>query len=124
VHATADYTKRFGWGFRVSFIARAPVTNARSEYAVALTLPGCGRAGLSYERNVALDEHLSVQGGFLPRTPGRYNGAVYFVTSTAGGPLLGGPLGASGTRGSGVLIGSFTLVVPPHRERGAYPGCS
>jgi hypothetical protein len=109
-------------GYSVSFVARAPVTNALSGYVVQLGLShGCGGMGVSSSRNVTRGQRVTYQDLPLPAKPGPYQGAVYFASSTQGGPAgLSSPRG-----GRQVLVGRFTLIVPRHYVRpGSASGCS
>jgi hypothetical protein len=97
------------WKLTVSFVARAPVTNALSNYGITLQLPN-GLYGFTIGRDVRRGSRLTLRPwGALRLRPGAYHGIVRFATSTTPGqpPLPIGPSGANN-----IIVGRFTIHIP------------
>jgi len=96
-----------GWHLVLSFIARAPVTNALSSYTATLPVHN-GYYGFPItQRNVTAGTHITfVSFLALPLTAGVYHGTLSFTTSTTPGqsPFSG--------QGNQILVGRFTIRVP------------
>jgi hypothetical protein len=122
VQATAHHDGTQGWYYTVSLVARAPLTNTLSNYLVSLSIPPAGcTTGAEYVGNVTRGQRITIRSRQVPGAAGRYHGAVYFASNPQGRPLGTGP----GGPGRHVLVGRFTLTVPPHYYRpGSISGCS
>jgi hypothetical protein len=107
VHATVRRGVGNGWKLVLSFIARAPVTNALSSYVATLPVP-TGYYGFPVtQRNIAGGTHVTfVSRLSLPLRAGVYHGTVDFTTATTPGqdPFSG--------QGHKILVGRFTVRVP------------
>ena len=122
VQAVVHHDSKHGWYFSVSLTARAPLTNTLSDYVVRLAISPAGCAmGAYYFGNATRGQRITILGRQIPGAAGRYYGAAYFVSNPQGAPFGLFPHGP----GRRVLVGRFTLIVPPHYSRpGSVSGCS
>ena len=107
IHASVRRATQ-GWHLVLSFIARAPVTNALSSYTATLPVRGGGLYGFPItQRNVAAGTHITfVSFLALPLTAGVYHGTLSFATAATPGQT------PDSLQGNHTLIGHFTIHVP------------